>query len=309
MENKKVLVLLSSYNGEKYIADQIESILNQKTSHKVDLLIRDDGSTDSTVRILHEYVELNPNRIQLILGKNIGYIRSFFTLIKQANNYDYYALSDQDDVWMDNKIEKAIKALENENNSIPLLFASTSYLVHDDLIPFGITQKQIKEITFSNTIIQNIFPGHNQVMNQLLLDELKEDIDYSKIYVHDSWITNVAIIKGKVLFDNEPSTFYRQHNKNEVGYGHGKIGWIKERLRRIKSKHNVQYTKQIDYFFKHFNNVMNSIDYKHLCDFFGYQKNIFTRLFYVIFSCPLYRQKKIETLYFKLLYLMNGYHH
>lgn len=308
MENKKVLVLLSSYNGEKYISDQIESILNQKTVHTVDLLIRDDGSNDSTVEIIKKYIVLNPNRIRLIQGKNVGYVKSFFILIKEASGYDYYSLSDQDDVWMENKIEKAIEVLYKEDNSIPLLYSSTSYLVHDDLVPFGITQNKQKEITFLNTMIQNFLPGHNQVMNQLLLNELKDDIDYSKIYVHDSWITNVAIIKGKVLFNNEPFTYYRQHLDNEVGFGKGKIGWIKERIKRIRSKQNFRYAQQINYFGQYFFNEMSSNDYKCLCDFFDNQKSFFTRLRYILFNCPFYRQKRIETLYFKLLYLMNGYH-
>ena len=267
MENKKVLVLLSSYNGEKYIDAQIKSILNQKTNHTVNLLIRDDGSSDNTIAIINKYIQEYPNRIELIKGENIGYIKSFFELIKVADNYDYYALSDQDDVWLENKIDVGIQYLMKEDNSIPLLYGSTSYLVGDDLKPYGKTQEQLKEITFYNTIIQNFFPGHNQIMNQKLLDELKKEIDYSKIYVHDSWITNVAMLCGKLIFNNDSFTYYRQHQENEIGFGKGTLGWIKERLKRIKKSDNKKYANQINYFFHIYKEKMSSNQYKEINKF------------------------------------------
>ena len=101
MDKKKVLVLLSAYNGQTYLNEQIDSILNQKTSHQVDLLVRDDGSTDGTIAILEEYERKQPLRVRVCYEQNIGYLDSFFELIKKAEGYDYYALSDQDDVWLD----------------------------------------------------------------------------------------------------------------------------------------------------------------------------------------------------------------
>ncbi|WP_276834352.1 glycosyltransferase, partial [Massilicoli timonensis] len=109
MKSKRILVLLSAYNGEKYISAQIESILYQKTEHQVDLLIRDDGSNDDTLNILQEYETKYPDRIKVVEGENIGYNKSFFWLIQEANGYDYYSLSDQDDVWLDNKLDIAVK--------------------------------------------------------------------------------------------------------------------------------------------------------------------------------------------------------
>ncbi len=306
MENKKVLVLLSSYNGEKYIDAQIKSILNQKTNHTVNLLIRDDGSSDNTIAIINKYIQEYPNRIELIKGENIGYIKSFFELIKVADNYDYYALSDQDDVWLENKIDVGIQYLMKEDNSIPLLYGSTSYLVGDDLKPYGKTQEQLKEITFYNTIIQNFFPGHNQIMNQKLLDELKKEIDYSKIYVHDSWITNVAMLCGKLIFNNDSFTYYRQHQENEIGFGKGTLGWIKERLKRIKKSDNKKYANQINYFFHIYKEKMSSNQYKEINKFITNQKNYILRFKYILKS-KLYRQRNIETLLFKVLYLIGGY--
>ena len=307
MKSRRILVLLSAYNGEKYISAQIESILYQKTEHQVDLLIRDDGSNDDTLNILQEYETKYPDRIKVVEGENIGYNKSFFWLIQEANGYDYYSLSDQDDVWLDNKLDIAVKYLEQEDNKIPLLYASTSYLVHDDLIPFGTTQKKKREITFYNTIIQNFLPGHEQVMNQALLDELKKPIDDTKIYVHDSWITNVAMVKGKIIFNNDSFVYYRQHQNNEVGFGEGKIGWFKERVKRIRNNDNKKYAMQINEFY---NIYKASLDREYLTElecFIRSCDGLFSRIKFVC-TTKLYRQTRIQSFLFKALYLLKGYH-
>lgn len=306
MRNSKVLVLLSTYNGEKFLNSQLDSILNQKTTHKVDLLIRDDGSTDTTLDILTLYQKKYPDRITLIKGKNIGYNKSFFELINLADNYDFYALSDQDDIWLENKIETALEWLMKEDQLIPLLYGAPSYLVYDDLKPYGTTQMQKRKITFKNTIIQNFLPGHEQVMNQLLLNELKKNIDLSKIYVHDSWITNVAMVKGKVIFNNTPFVFYRQHKDNAIGYGNGYFSWIKERVRRIIKSDNKKYAIQINYFYEMYSHYLDEKDYNELHSFIKNNKNFFSRCKYILTS-KLYRQTHFQTFLFKILYLLGGY--
>lgn len=305
-DKKSILVLLSTYNGEKYVSAQIDSIINQKSIHTVDLLIRDDGSKDTTVELLEDYRNKYPHRITIIKGNNIGYIRSFFELIKCAKGYDYYSLADQDDVWLENKLDIAIEWMEKYKDDRPLLYGASSYLVYDDLKPFGLTQTARKEITFFNTIIQNFFPGHEQVMNRALLNELKKEIDYSKVYVHDSWITNVAIIKGKVIFNNSPFVYYRQHQSNEIGFGKGKVGWIKERIRRVRNNDNVKYATQIKYFYEIYGSDLKLEYKKEMERFFKCNKNFIKRLWYV-FNSKLYRQSSKETFMFKLLYLFGGY--
>ena len=101
---KTVYVMLSSYNGEKYIAEQIDSILHQ-TGVSVTLAIRDDGSSDGTGEILRRYASENEN-VKVAFGENVGYAKSFFELIKTSpEGFDYYALSDQDDVWTEDKLK------------------------------------------------------------------------------------------------------------------------------------------------------------------------------------------------------------
>lgn len=304
--NVRVLVLLSTYNGEKYLKDQLNSILNQKTNYEINILIRDDGSTDSTKSILEEY-EINfAKKIKCVYGENIGYIASFFELIKIADSYDYYALCDQDDVWLENKVEDAVNALLKEDNSIPLLYASRSFLVDDNLKIYGMTQKKNLDLCYLNTIIQNILPGHEQVFNYKLISELKIPLEYTKMYAHDSWIVNVAAIKGKIVFDNTPHVYYRQHDSNKIGYGKGKLGWIQERVRRIKNNENKLFSKQIAYFYDVYKESMNEIEIRETLLFLQNKNSIYSRVKFVLFS-KLKRQTKPQTLLFKLLYFIKGF--
>lgn len=298
-----ILVLLSSYNGEKYIKDQILSILNQEIDCKVDIRIRDDGSKDNTCEIVEELIVEYPERIQLIRGENIGYNGSFFELIKGAEGYKYYSISDQDDVWLKNKLQVAKAWLDKEKSDIPLLYASTSYLVYDDMKPYGNTRKKLREFSIYNTIIQNICPGHAQVFNNELLKLLQEDIDVSQIYVYDSWITNVAMLYGKILFNNESFTLYRQHQKNQLGYGKGVFGRLMSSMNRTKTNDGKKYRKQITYLYEKYKDKFMEIEASKEIERFINSNRFVTRIGYLFFG-KLHRQKRFETVAFYLAVCM-----
>ena len=107
---RKIQILMSVYNGEKYLETQIKSILSQdcerKNIAKVTLLIRDDGSSDNTHEILNKYSKLYPDSIRWYKGENIGVINSFFDLVEHSDEVDYYAFSDQDDYWLPDKLSE-----------------------------------------------------------------------------------------------------------------------------------------------------------------------------------------------------------
>lgn len=124
MNSKKVVILMSTYNGEKYIEEQLESLLNQ-TYSDIKIFIRDDGSKDRTKEIIKQFLQKSKN-IFLIEGENIGFINSFFELLNISDTADYYAYCDQDDVWMEDKIERAVKFLEKSDSNKPVLYFSNS---------------------------------------------------------------------------------------------------------------------------------------------------------------------------------------
>ena len=308
---KRILVLMSTYNGERYLREQMDSILRQKTSYEIHLRIRDDGSKDRTCEIIDNYIrenytQKNTANIELIRGINIGYNASFFNLIQRAEGFDYYSISDQDDVWSEEKLQTACDAIDSIKDDIPILYASTSYLVHNDLIPYGTTRKKEREMTMYNTIIQNICPGHTQVMNNRLLELLKDDIDTTRIYVYDSWIQNIANLYGRILFDNNPHTYYRQYDGNQMGSGVGKTGQLMVSFNRIENGEGDKYRTQIEYFMKKNKVRLSEIGYYHEIEKFINAETLLERFMYCIFG-KLYRQSRLETIAYKTAVLLGKY--
>lgn len=303
----KIVVLLSTYNGEKYLNEQIDSILNQKNCGIVELVVRDDGSTDNTIKILEEYKR--KGMLTYIEGNNIGYVGSFFELLKYAYEHlsycDYFSLSDQDDVWDEDKLSVAVDNLEKKNSDIPLLYGSASKLVDENLNFIRVTQQNKKSLTFYNSIIQNFMPGHSQVMNLKLLEILCKNSDYTKVYVHDSYILNCAILSGDVIFDNKPHTLYRQHSFNQLGSNKGFVSWIWNRIKRIKKGDGKKYAIQIQYICDSLYEYMSKEQVEEMKKFF-FQNNIILRLRYIR-NTRLYRQSNKEQLIFIIYYLFGGY--
>ena len=305
-EKEEILILMSTYNGEKYIEQQIESIEHQKCDIPISILIRDDGSEDNTIKIIDKLTKKYKN-IELIKCENIGCTNSFFELFKLApKNYKYYAISDQDDIWLEDKVQRGIDKLNNEDNKKPLLYGSCSELMNNNGDILGTTQKVNKKISLMNTIIQNFIPGHSQIFNTKLLEYLQQNVDPSQLYVYDFWITNVAMLYGKIIFDNKPGTHYRIHDMNTIGYGKNKIQWIKERLNRFNKGDGDKIISQINYFYELYKNDMNDSDRKQISKIFMMNKHISKRIQFV-FTTKVYRQKKIETIMFKLAYLFGKY--
>lgn len=304
---EKILVLMSSYNGEKYIEGQIISILNQTISECITLRIRDDGSSDKTVAIIKKIAQRYPDKIELIEGKNLGYNASFFNLINEAKGFDYYAISDQDDIWLPSKLEVAVKYLKKIPDDTPLLYASTSFLVHDDMVPYGQTRRKVRQFSIFNTIIQNICPGHTQVFNNALLRVIKDpNLDVGRIYVYDSWITNYAMLYGMIIFNNSSYTYYRQHEHNNLGSEFGIIGHMTTLLKRMNSGDGHKYRRQIEYFVERCKEDITRIGaYEELLCFINTDKYHFSLKF--ILRSKLYRQSKLESFLFKLGVLIGKY--
>lgn len=302
----RVLVLLSSYNGEEFIAAQIDSIMNQQNVN-LELRIRDDGSTDNTCAVIEKKQKEYPDKIELIRGENVGYNASFFELINHADSYDYYSLSDQDDVWLPSKLEVALKALHAEDDTIPLLYASTSYLVKNDLKPCGQTRKKQKPFTIYNTIIQNICPGHTQVLNNALIKLVQgEHVDPSRVYVYDSWITNVAALYGKIIFNNSSFTYYRQHEDNQLGSGVGKLGKLFSSGEKTGHGDAAKYKEQMEYFAEMNADELRRQGYLGELENFFNAKRKSQKIRYLSTS-KLYRQSEAETVAFKGAVLAGEY--
>lgn len=237
---QKVQVLLSSYNGEKYIKNQIESILKQEDV-EVSLLIRDDGSNDKTLDIIEKMAKENKN-ISYYQGENIGVAKSFMNLVNKAKESDYYAFADQDDIWMPKKIISAIKKLENVKEK-PSLYISALEIVDEKLDTIEI-KKVSGNFTFEGEMIKNFAVGCTMVFNKELCNILKT-YNPSYIIMHDSWITRVCYaIGGNVIIDDNTYIKYRQHQNNVMGYKYGGLKKLKKQF-EIAFKDNVSMRANI----------------------------------------------------------------
>lgn len=214
----KNLILLSTYNGEKYLREQLDSLLRQKEV-EIKILVRDDGSKDDTLSILEEY-KSKTGKVEIIKGKNCGSAQSFFELILEAYkryvNYDYFAFCDQDDVWLDDKLSAAIKVLEKAPSDKAALYMGAYQMVDANLnkIP---TPQYDPVLTLSAAMAANCATGCTMVFNKALLCALV-GYDSKDAIMHDYWAYLVCLATGGfVYYDKTPYILYRQHGNNVIG--------------------------------------------------------------------------------------------
>ena len=300
----KVQILMSTYNGEKYLREQLDSILSQKTKLgkkriSFSLLIRDDGSTDSTGKILEEYADKFPG-ITYFQEENIGACRSFFRLLQKADhNMDYIAFSDQDDVWNENKLRRAVRGLK-KYQAIPAMYAGDMEIVDHHLNLLKVSSNVTKRFrpSFGNALVENICTGATIVINHVLYRFIAEKIP-KRAYMHDWWLYMAASCFGKVLYDRKPYMKYRQHEENTVGSAVGYGQLIKKRIENFQSLQ--QYVpEQIAEFLKLFELPE---DKKKLAEVMLIEKGRYLKRM-KIFDCrEIRRRRPMDTVCYKIMYL------
>ena len=219
----KIQILLATYNGEKFLREQLDSIVSQEYK-SWNLLIHDDGSTDNTIFILNEYKNIYPNKISLLNDQKIfsSARKNFFHLIEhRSREANLYCLCDQDDIWHESKLKLIIERYNSIDDKAPILIHSDLSLIdssgklleksHNKLIKF---KKNL--ITKDTSLYYNPIPGCAMSINSTLANK----ISYSKYMVmHDWWILLSAIYENTtILYIKFPLVKYRQHSKNVLGY-------------------------------------------------------------------------------------------
>lgn len=301
--SEKVSILLSTYNGERFLRELLDSLLSQSYEN-YDIRIRDDGSTDKTRDILNEYSSKYQN-IKVRYSSNIGVARSFFDLLEHAgDDCEYFAFCDQDDVWMNSKIERAVTIL-NKCSKIEHALYCANYILCDEkknLLKAPSLNTRIKP-SFSNALLENIAAGCTIVMNRnarsLLLKQPPEGI-----FAHDWWFYLVVSAFGQIIYDPTPTLYYRQHASNVVGAKASSIMKWKSRLGRyvVKRKESA-VIRQAQEFEKIYGAMLKKENKKILNDFIDHQSNIIRRCKYAMFGQAC-RQSSIDNIIFKLLYIL-----
>jgi len=231
-EAQTVAVLLCTRDGERYLAEQISS-LERQTFQNFKLYVSDDGSSDSTVAMLNEYVERwGDDRIFVYRGPQKGFAQNFLSLSCKRNiQADYYAWCDQDDIWNDNKLEEAVRQLSSARQNEPALYCSRTELIDEEGKHIGFSPLFSRPANFRNALVQNIAGGNTMVFNHALMNLLREAGSEVTIVSHDWWAYMlVSGCGGRILYDSVPSVRYRQHGSNCVGSNAG----VFEKIKRIK---------------------------------------------------------------------------
>lgn len=217
MEKAKVAILMSTYNGEKYLSQQIDSIINQ-TFTSWELYIRDDGSTDRTIDIIKKYT-VNEPRIKLFnegVSRNLGVTRSFLKMLEKTDA-EYYMFSDQDDVWLPSKVKDTLGKMQEYDGHTPVCVYTNLQSVDRYLNP--IRQVIAKPWqAFPYMLFTNNAYGCTMMINQPLKDLVKfKKLDYDRVVWHDYWLALLASLFGNLVCLNKPTILYRQHEGNQVG--------------------------------------------------------------------------------------------
>lgn len=234
-------ILLTTYNGEKYLNELIESILVQN-KYKFKLLIRDDGSVDGTVEIIKYYSKLYPNLIFYYEDKigNIGSTPSFEYLLNLSTS-DYIMFCDQDDIWLPNKIELSYEKIieyEKKNPDIPLLVFTDMINVDKNLKI--INNSFMKSHKFNRLDVDNVYkmfalsavPGCTIMMNSKVKQYV---LPIPNFLVHDHWIATNIVYYGKVVYINKCTVLYRQHDVNSVGVKKINFFYFVRKIKNLKS--------------------------------------------------------------------------
>ena len=250
---EQIDILLATYNGEKYLKEQLDSILSQTYSN-FRLLISDDCSKDNTKEILKEY-EKKDNRIKVFYQeKNLGYVKNFEFLLSKVEN-KIYALSDQDDVWLPEKVEKTYNKLIQTNSD--LVFTDLEVVnenlekIYDSFNDYMLLSRKIKKYKDSSVMqyLYNCITGCTLMSKSKFLDKIIPIPTNSKYVIHDTWIGLIVSLYGKIEYLDEKTIKYRQHGNNQVG-----TDKISHKFRKIEDVRNLFLDVKIQLFTTYVNN-------------------------------------------------------
>jgi glycosyltransferase involved in cell wall biosynthesis len=238
-----VAILQSSYNGARFLEDQLRSFEYQ--SHRDWFIINaDDGSTDETLNIFADFQnKVGNERAILQKGPRRGFVINFLSLIADPNiRADYYAFSDQDDIWEPDKLERALNWLANVPPTLPGLYCSRTRLIDESGRAIGHSPLFAKPPSFANALVQNIAGGNTMVFNEAARQLLKAG-GIADVPSHDWWLyLLVSGVEGALLYDPYCSVRYRCHPNNVIGSNLG----IRPRILRAKMLLEGQFRRWTD---------------------------------------------------------------
>ena len=295
---------MSTYNGERFLKEQIDSILSQE-GVEIRLLVRDDGSKDHTCEILSDYASRHQN-IAWKACKNVGFVKSFSALVRMALNKEtgiqgdretrrqgdkeinFYAFADQDDIWMPKKLITACRALSGKDASKPNLFTSNSMQIDAEGRDLELFHKGPEpRFRKGNVLVFGTEQGCSMVFNRRAM-ELYAECE-PQLTWHDRWLYHICYFLGSVTYDHHPLFYYRRHEHNALA-NHQVASLAGEprkivRVYRILFKeppvtNHVEMAKE---FYDHFSPMLDAADQKLFRRFIACRHSVVSKI-YMLFS-------------------------
>lgn len=297
----RVNVLLPTYNGTRYLREQLQSIEAQALP-VARITIRDDGSTDGSDVLVQEWAKGRSN-VHLLQGPRLGAVNSFFTLLEGCGDEcDYFAFADQDDVWLPDKVERAVVSLDRYGTEEPAMYCSRVEYVDESLGHIGYSQVP-KKVDFANALVENVATGCTVVLNHSARSLLRRGFP-QKTIMHDWWCYLVLSALGTVVFDELPSVKYRQHGGNVVGGTSSRIELFRRGIARfVSSSPRVLLSDQALEFRRRFGDSLTQEKKRILDCFLTIRGNLWARLFYSA-TMDVRRQSWIDTATLRTMILM-----
>lgn len=234
LTNPQVQILLAMYQGAPFLAAQLDSIAAQDQPWR--LTVSDDGSTDAGPQIVRDFAAAHPGRVTLTAGPGQGAAANFRALLAGAEA-DFTALADQDDVWLPDKLSRAVRALDGISG--PAIYCSRVTICDRDLRPVADSGLPTRPLSFRHGLVQNIVQGNTVVLNRAALGLAAAAHPLTgPVVMHDWWLYQLVTgAGGRVIFDPTPSVLYRQHGGNVVGGDPGPTARLKSLRRMAKGQH------------------------------------------------------------------------
>ncbi len=297
----KVCVVLPTYNGAKYLANQLDSILRQ-TYANIEVWLRDDGSSDSTVEVIRKYASAydNVHFIEDDLG-NLGCPASFYEIIRRAVPCDYYAFADQDDIWEGEKVQRAVDALSALDDGVPGVYYSSFTYVDPNGAFIREAAKQDAETPFVRTLFYTPGLGFTIAFNRRACEEFILNVETGP-EMHDRWMLRCGSAFGRVIYDPVPTAKHIRH-ESAVTAGDNRyidllVYFIKEELFGTKSR---EESDRLAHFYQVFGDKL-SVDQKEAMELFANSDGFVARLKKVFYPQPL-RPTKAGDLVLRVLFL------
>lgn len=303
---RKVMVILSTFNGSAFLGEQLNSLYAQ-TYPAVTILVRDDGSSDTTRDVL-ERAEAE-GRIKVLPGhENLGAAGSYFKLLQfaSASEADFIAFCDQDDVWQPEKISHAVTQLSAVPRERAAMYSSRLDIVDAELAPMSVTALP-KKIGFGNALVENVCVGCTIVLNRAAVDLICRKLP-ARALVHDWWCYLVLSCFGEIVFDRTSHIKYRQHAGNVFGAATGKLDRIKRNVRRFAGNSAGRHwqSEQAAMFATTFGNSVPARERAVLEKFIG-ARSIWRQRLALALSGKIWRQRRLDDLLMRMLILIGRY--